>query len=582
MAFRPQSPDETGTYCVTHWAQVNNGIELNSNKVAMLDVGTVAELMQIVVRPDLKRVRAQIAQPYGWITLRNLESGQCFADAVGDVRPLPWQSDESCLISSLVIEHLTVFSAWDSPSRVGNFNEGLVKLEDAVMCILGKSNVASRKYREAFDVTYRRVFGARMYHRDILNAAFMKSIRFMYVNGDTFELSNEALLLAEKLRRAWLSFLSRLQCTRSCGTYLPPTRIEFTAVLRCLDESWADFERVYMTELMTVEAKVRLLVADAIDKEERLHVLEKLSAKKQLKAAQDPDFREGASDLVKCLGCLNVRANVNGHGRDDLGADILLNAMAALDRCTEDGAIDGCGCIAVDVVKSFTVLRTFLRSLKTRLMDVSPSLHTNVGLRTRLEAWEEMWEKGARYLQDGVFDAICDVVTQIRAAERLVPEIEDMCNDCDVEFFLALPRLVWLRFLFEPAKQIWLLKSLLPHRFQDTVGVDSFPALIGDDLGSLMDMSKHIVDLLGHQMAFKILLKRIIRRPDAGDTCDDAVPGPALPVLAALMRELEKYSMELQRHRPDEWNQFTAVIVRCLHNTCVEEKTSAPSGALVP
>eukprot|EP00913_Durusdinium_trenchii_P005762 g5376.t1 len=40
-----------------------------------------------------------------------------------------------------------------------------------------------------------------------------------------------------------------------------------------------------------------------------------------------------------------------------------------------------------------------------------------------------------------------------------------MCEECDVEMFMVMPRLAWLRFLDRPEQLQGLFKSLLPHRF---------------------------------------------------------------------------------------------------------------------
>merc|ERR1711874_632090 len=79
-----------------------------------------------------------------------------------------------------------------------------------------------------------------------------------------------------------------------------------------------------------------------------------------------------------------------------------------------------------------------------------------------------MGEVGLRYVQHSkLLHAVCDVIAEIRQAQRLVPALTSMCEDCDVELFLVLPRIIWLRFLAEPGSLGPLLKNLLPHKFSE-------------------------------------------------------------------------------------------------------------------
>jgi len=137
--------------------------------------------------------------------------------------------------------------------------------------------------------------------------------------------------------------------------------------------------------------------------------------------------------------------------------DVLTNANAALRKyaVAEQGgrseAMRAARVLALDVVESFAAMRNYLREVERRLERVDPHLCNNAGLVSRLVDWEESWEVGARYLQSSnVLCAICDLVAEVRAAQKITPELTRMCDDCDVELFLVLPRMMWLRFLPHP------------------------------------------------------------------------------------------------------------------------------------
>merc|ERR1719473_1777640 len=94
--------------------------------------------------------------------------------------------------------------------------------------------------------------------------------------------------------------------------------------------------------------------------------------------------------------------------------------------------------LATDVVESFDAMREYLREVERCLERVDPHLCNNVGLVARLVDWEESWEVGARYVQHTpLLNALCDLVAEIRSAQRLAPALTSMCDECDVELFMV-------------------------------------------------------------------------------------------------------------------------------------------------
>mmetsp|Transcript_38730 Transcript_38730/g.89792 ORF Transcript_38730/g.89792 Transcript_38730/m.89792 type:complete len:144 (+) Transcript_38730:115-546(+) len=74
---------------------------------------------------------------------------------------------------------------------------------DAAAAVL-RVEKAPRSYREYFTVNYRALFPdeSRNYRVDVLEAAF-EQYAVIWVNGDKFEFSTEAMRRAEALQRAW-------------------------------------------------------------------------------------------------------------------------------------------------------------------------------------------------------------------------------------------------------------------------------------------------------------------------------------------------------------------------------------------
>eukprot|EP00927_Polykrikos_kofoidii_P037337 TRINITY_DN31489_c0_g1_i1.p1 TRINITY_DN31489_c0_g1~~TRINITY_DN31489_c0_g1_i1.p1 ORF type:complete len:537 (-),score=98.33 TRINITY_DN31489_c0_g1_i1:50-1660(-) len=457
-------------------------------------------------------------------------------------------------------------------------------------------DAAPRSYRVHFTINYRALFPdeARNYRVDVLEAS-VERYAVIWVNGDKFEFSAEAMRRAEALQRAWSELgglLERWSLTSefSRRTASRPPRTELRSTLVALDFAWASFEHKYIAELIDIEEKARRLVVQAIEHERSLQTLEAGDAN-----GNAAEYRQEQKQLVQCISRLNSVANFRRKGRDDLGVDVLEDANAALRRCVAaemrgEGSEALCAArvLATDVVESFAAIREYLREVERCLERVDPHLCNNAGLVARLVDWEESWEVGTRYVQhESLLTAVCDLVAEIRAAQRLAPALTAMCEECDVELFLVLPRIIWLRFLAKPSKHTELLKSLLPHRFIDpleTIGVEGAPMLDAELTGFVEKFLAAKGLLVGAQpavgaggvpsaaaaetLAWEILVKRVVV---GGGSTEDAygnlAPGlrdTAQESVEDLMHDLERWSIELQRHCPEDWNQCSAILVQCL------------------
>lgn len=456
-------------------------------------------------------------------------------------------------------------------------------------------DAAPRSYRVAFTINYRALFPdeARNYRVDVLEAS-VEQYAVIWVNGDKFEFSAEAMRRAEALQRAWTDLgvlLERWsQAAEQPRTVSRPTRTELRNELTALDCAWASFEHKYIAELIEIEEKARRLIVQAIEHERCLQLLEAHHGEGEV-LQHVPEYHEEQRRLVQCVARLNSVANFRRKGRDDLGVDVLDDATGTLRRCDtaeNDGSntelLSAARILATDVCDSFAAMREYLREVERCLERVDPHLCNNVGLVQRLVDWEESWEVGARYVQHQLLlNAVCDLVAEIRSAQRLAPALGAMCEDCDVELFLVLPRLIWLRFLAKPTQHLELLKSLLPHRFTETKE-GSLEVCWDEELEGFTDKFRHSKELLmgaqpagavgvppaeaAETVAWEILVKRVVN----GATGSEELYGCLAPALREaaqvhvedLMHELERWSIELQRHCPEDWNQCSAILVQCL------------------
>jgi len=85
---------------------------------------------------------------------------------------------------------------------------------------------------------------------------------------------------------------------------------------------------------------------------------------------------------------------------------------------------------------------------------------------------------------------------------------------------------------------------------------------------------------IGTDATWEVLVKRAV----AGSSDEQGVYATFMPqsretaraTVENLMRSLESWSVELQRHCPEDWNQFSAVLVECLTGGVQKPQRSSP------
>jgi hypothetical protein len=451
-------------------------------------------------------------------------------------------------------------------------------------------DIAPRTYWTQFTANYQMFFrnATQTYRMEILDGAEdCGQHAYVWVNGEQFTLGDEVRHDALALQRALITLGDCL--LHKASAIENPSYSELRSALLAFDLAWAMFEHVYILGMINIEQKSRQLLVDAVKHEKRLELIEN-GARSDPMIDQLPEYREELRSLVTDVSRLSARVNVSSKGCDHLGAEILFSAYATLQRCgredcsdDQDGALVAAQVLATDVVASFTAVRTYLREVGKCLAKVDPLLSKNAGLVTCLAAWCESWEVGARYLQNNpLLDALGDAAAHVRRAQMLVPELAAMCDNYDAELFLVLPRLIWLRFLVEPIAQTELLKTLLPHRFIGMADLTGEEQLRDADLADLVRKYHKVEHFFGsaqgqppHSVTWQALVKRLVCRGDVDDENDYEDISPSIRkdaqlAVGDLLRDLERWSMELQRHCPEDWNHYSATLLHCLTCGCLE------------
>jgi len=244
--------------------------------------------------------------------------------------------------------------------------------------------------------------------------------------------------------------------------------------------------------------------------------------------------------------------------------------------------------LANRTVEAFAGLRSYLLKVEPHLEELHPQLCRNPGLVACLAAWKESLALGARYLRSSpLLGALSNASGEVWEAQGIAPMLVQLCENCDAELFLVLPRLVWLCFLAEPGSLAELIRHLLPHRFaveSTTMGGSASPAeaCLGPELriatGSFRRAEERLRIAMDKIVAgandsertwWHLLVRRAVGGMSSSDSlynesCAPAQRQEVVEIVEGLMHEIERWSMELQRHSPEDWNACSNILVQCL------------------
>lgn len=529
-----------------------------------------------------------------------------------------WFKLSKKLVTAMSSEHVSLLELASARYNLAFDNAGAVDTRSSKSC------AAAEKFLEALEAVamsleleptsraYRQDFQEhftdqpqRDYSVAVLEACLSLSRSgAIWANGQKFELSQDAENACLALFHQWEGLLAELDelLPRFLEKGLVGFRAEICRLLSNLDSKWADFEHRYIMEIVRVQHEAKGLVAKAIEVEEMLSEFEGNGNNED---SAEYELHLGA--LVSCISQLNVAANLNRKTYDELTSDIWENSAALSKMCLIDSEtpLQAVRVIADQVLVSFEELRQCLRDLKGKLEDLNPQLCHNEALVTSLMRWEEAWITGARYIQTrSVLAALCKLIPRLLRAMQCSASFAQMCANFDAELFLVLPRIVWLSYFESPECQTALISNLLPHRFvqvpvyselrqrageaqlqrlrrqrsEPALGETLEPelAVLGTDV-ALRSMQRRFneVKLLlaagtqDHQTdaTWSIVLQAAVCGTVNAEILQVLMPqkrAAAALAVEDLMRQLESWSMELQRHCPEDWNECINVLVKCL------------------
>jgi hypothetical protein len=197
------------------------------------------------------------------------------------------------------------------------------------------------------------------------------------VNGEKYVFSHEVLDAGKKL---FHQFRLIQNVIRTLYERIIEDTVNITIVyvmeemakhLQQFDQTWVNYEQIYVLELMLIEADARLFITEAIEADKELTAIEQREKARGRIQVDTVEYIEKRSKLIQILGKINSVANPEGMGRDDLSNDILLAAEGIYRRIslTQSKAVRK---LAERIKKSFLDFKLLLRKYEQNIEVVDP------------------------------------------------------------------------------------------------------------------------------------------------------------------------------------------------------------------
>ena len=415
------------------------------------------------------------------------------------------------------------------------------------LCSAFKVETASRQYREEFTSAYKVLYqeGSLSYLTEILDSA-QERIPHLWVNGEKYVFSNEVLEAGESLYKSFTKLQQKLREVYNKvleGSSVGKFQQDVRETLKVFDTKWTEFEHLYVLELIVIEADARRFITKAISIEKEILALED---QHHGRVPFDCDaYQDLRKRLVVLIGKINSVANTEGKGRDDLTLDVLLTAEGLQRRLPVNRAIRA---LATLIRSAFTGIRQLLRKYNENIEVVDPQLKNNPELVKALGEFETNWEKGkVFFLNSKRCNQIVFFSQEMEKLSEKYSCFKEQVECRDAELFLSVPAL------------LILLK------------------LEGKD----KDICRHFCPLIDHEHDKVSLLYRKLKRAynfgklacsspeEYYQMFEKAILGIGQDRQSCMLNQFDNFdysyhkikslAIELQRHKPLQWNQFLDV-----------------------
>lgn len=221
--------------------------------------------------------------------------------------------------------------------------------------------------------------------------------------------------------------------------------------------------------------------------------------------------------------------------------------------------------LAEQIRKSFQSLRLLFRKYEENIEGVDPQLKNNADLVTALVDFESSWEKGKNYFVNAQkCSQLLHFTSVIEATGEKYKSFQEQIDDRDTVIFVTIPALLILKNLDDDDKNI--CKSFFPPMFGEELGEGGsredreavgikYRDLKADYL-KFRDQARNAYDY------YNLIEKSVLEMEgEHNRICEEEVRinGMMKEDLMRMCQAIRVLSMQLQRHKPAEWNEFLVV-----------------------
>lgn len=420
--------------------------------------------------------------------------------------------------------------------------------------------ITNRNYRKKFTQAYISLYEEDSfgYLTEILDSA-QEATPYLVVNGEKFIFSKEVIDYGNQLINSFSSLISLISDTMNLMyeemiyENVTKIKIDIKTALIDFDKKWALYEEKYISELIYIEKISRRFIFEGIKIEKELAQYEKRATiRGRLDISNDKEYNEIREKFVKVLNELNKIANINGKGRDDLTIEILLKSETVL--CTvSDIKSKGMRKLAMSIKNTIKEFRELFKKYNMNIEGVDPQLVNNPELVSLLYNFEILWEKGKKYFTDKnkynhllLFNQIVEVIGEKYSNEQ----IKNLIDQSDPVIFVTIPAVLILRAIDN--KDVDIIKQYIPN-------IDNKNEENCKLYSNLAKVVKEVYDKVKDNYYGYNLFEKFVLF-DGTDEEEKITTEMSKYIDRAVMKDFKKdikiLSMNMQRYKPKEWNEF--------------------------
>ena len=449
---------------------------------------------------------------------------------------------------------------FDFESNDGNeiCRQTLQQLEQLILSFNIK--ISNRDYRKKFTKAYIFLYqdNSLGYLTEILDSA-QEGTPYLFVNGEKYIFSKEVI---ERGNQLFVSFCSLIMLITDDVNLIYDEIIFDDNKLKnmindlknCLsefDKKWTMYEEKYIMELIYIEKISRRFIYEGIKLEKELSLYENranIKGKNLINNYEnDKEYNDLREKFIKIINYLNKIANINGKGRDDLDINILYQSEKVLRTVTEVQSIS-LRKLANNIKITLNDLRLLFRKYNLNIEGVDPQLLNNPELVSKLFNFEQIWEKGKIYLcnkrkynQLMVFNKIIELVNEKYKGKNIGSLIEES----DPKIIIIIPAVLILRSIDNHNYDI--IKDYI-YNFKKDNNFISVKETIKKVYKKIKD------SYYAYNLFEKLLLFNEEKEED--DIVKEMEKYINLDEIKMFIKNIKTLSINMQRDRPSEWNEF--------------------------